>query len=423
MGNSSLQNTNDNTNKNMTLNNDVSNKKMKISNNTKSNVEKPQKIGKNSNDIKIFEENLKKQHPHKLGQEPNNIKIFEENLKKQETKKNEKNITNKQNNITNIKMDDEIDFNNDLLNNIVVEPNEPNELYEYNEPYIMDEEDDIRAPIPSTSGILLDDGTDDFIEFKKSILADNTLEPDMKQILIQSRLDTIKKFEAKSKSNIEKAFRAGMVSILMVKLKSNEYCKINTIQKEQVLKQIDKWIDGIIKTIKLDSEILYEINGLIDEIKFVRTDFDDIKLKQIFEPKNPDDYICFIDTMETIKLQSIKEEQERINKKMEQKRLEEEAEKKRLEEEEEKNQIMIVRKELVNVLILNLNKLSLIDKETKELKEIVIIPINNYIGLITDYIEIPSNDILTEFVKFINSIRIVKDVKEKILNLIKNSSI
>lgn len=372
----------------------------------------------------------KTEKPKKIGKNPNNIKNFEENLKKQEIKKDENNTVNKQNKLTNNKMDDEINFNNNLLNNIVIEPNKPNIMEEdeneqdkYNEPYIMDEENDIRAPIPSTSGILLDDGTDDFIEFKKSILADNTLDEDMKQILIQSRLDMIKKFEAKSKSNIEKAFRSGIISILIVKLKSNEYCKINTDQKEHVLKQIDKWIDGTIKIIKLDSEILYEINGLIDEIKFVRTDFDGVKLKKIFEPKNSDDYICFIDTMETIKLQSIKEEQERINKKMEQKRLEEEAKKKFLEEEEKKTQLIKVRKELVEVLIFNLNKLSLIDKETKQLKENVIIPINNYIELISDYIEIPNDDILIQFVKFINSIRIVKETKEKIINLIKNSSI
>lgn len=410
---------------NPSLHNQNLNKKMKTSK-----TEKSKKIGKNPNSFKTFGKNLIKQHPQKLGQEPNNIKNFEENLKKQEIKKDENNIVNKQNQLNNNKMDDEINFNNNLLNNIVIESNEPNIMEEdedvqdkYNEAYIIDEENDIRAPIPSTSGILLDDGIDDFIEFKKSILADNTLDEDMKQILIQSRLDMIKKFEAKSKSNIEKAFRTGTVSILKVKLKSNEYCKINSIQKEQVLKQIDKWIDGTINIIKLDSEILYEINGLIDEIKFVRTDFDDLKLKQIFEPKNSDDYICFIDTMETIKLQSIKEEQERNNKKIEQKRLEEEeAEKKRLEEEK-KNQLIKVRKELVEVLIFNLNKLSLIDKETKQLRENVIIPINNYIGLISDYIEIPSDDILRQFVKFINSIRIIKETKEKILNLIKNSPI
>lgn len=313
-------------------------------------------------------------------------------------------------------MDDENNFNNNLLNNIVIEQNEPNELLEYNNPYIIDEDINIRDPIPSTSEILLDDGINNFVEFKKSILDDNTIDNDMKQILIQSRLDAIKKFNDESKSNIEKAIRVGKISILTVKLKSDKYCKINTVQKEHVLKKIDKWINGTIKTIKLDSEILYEINELINEIKFVRTDFDDIKLKQIFEPKNSDDYICFVDTMEAIKIQSIKEEQDRINKKIEQKRLEE-------EKEEKKTQIIRVRKELVEVLIFNLNKLSLVDKETKLLKENVIIPINNYIELITDYIEISNNEILTQFVKFINSIRILKETKEKILNLIKNSLI
>ena len=392
MGISSSQNTNTYTNK-----------KMKTSKDTKSNTTKQKNIEKN-----------------------------EKNEKNMTNITNITNITNKQNNN---KMDDENNFNNDWLNNIVIEPNEPNEpneqneqnepngYIEPNEPFIMDEDDDIRTPISSTFGILLDDGTDDFIKFKKSILSDNTLDNDMKQILIKSRLDTIEKFESRSKFNIEKAFRVGIVSILIVKLKSNEYYKINIVQKEQVLKQIDKWIDGIIKTIKLDSEILYEINELIDEIKFMRVDFDDLKIKKIFEPKNQDDYICFVDIMEAIKVQSIKEEQERINKKLEQKRLEEEAEQKHLEEEEKKNNIIMVRKELVDVLILNLNKLCLIDKETKQLMKNIIIPINNYVGLITDYIEIQSDDILTQFVKFINSIRIAKDTKERIINLIKNSSI
>ena len=75
------------------------------------------------------------------------------------------------------------------------------------------------------------------------------------------------------------------------------------------------------------------------------------------------------------------------------------------------------------MLILNLNKLSTYDKETKQLKGIVLSPINNYVELITDYIEISNDETLTQFVKFINSIRIVKDVKEQILNLIKKSPI
>lgn len=280
--------------------------------------------------------------------------------------------------------------------------------------------DYVRPPISSIRQTLIDDEPDDFIEFKKSILADNTLDSDMKQILIQSRLDAMGNFEEKSKSNIEKAFRTETVGIIKIKIKSSEYCKMDAWQKDIVLKLIDKWIDGSMRTIKLDSEILYLINELIDEIKFTKKKFDDSKAKQIFEPKNPDDYICFADTMELIKLQSIKEEEDRINIMEKQRRLDEEVEKKRLEDEKIKNKIISDRKELVYDVIFNLNKLSLIDKETKQLKEIVQEPINNYIGLITDYIEIPDSETLTQLKKFINSIRIAKDIRSKILNLIKD---
>ncbi len=345
-------------------------------------------------------------------------------------KKNENNIiykSNKEEDILTNKMYSKTAFKK----NIIIKPDEPNEPNEPDKPdiIIMEEdnydkyEDNIRAPIPSTSDILIDDTNNNFIEFQKSIMADNTLDSDMKQILIQSRLDTIKKYEEKSKSNIEKSFRAVLISILIVRLKKNEYKKINQIQKEFVLKQIDKWIDGKINIIKLDSEILYEINELIDEIKFLTINFDDLKIKKIFEPHNKDDYICFIDTMEIIKSQSIKEEQERINNKIKQKNLEEETVKKLQEEEEKKIYNMKVRKELLQVLILNLNKLSLIEDKTKILKELILTPINNYIELVSDYIEISNNETLIEFEKFIKSIRIIKETKEKILNLIKFSSI
>lgn len=285
------------------------------------------------------------------------------------------------------------------------------------------DEDFVRPPIPSKTGILIDDENDDFEEFKKSILDNKSIDKEMKQILIKSRLDVIKKFDERSKFNIEKGFRSEKISILTVRLKNNQYNKINSTQKKFVIDQIDKWIDGIIKTIKLDSEVLYEIIELISEIKLIRTEFNDQEIKKIFEPKNPDDYSCFIDTMEIIKLQSIKEEQERINKKNEQKLLEEEAKKKYQEEQEKKNQLIKIRKDLIDVIIINLNKLSSFDNNIKLLKEAVMMPINNYIGLDSDYIEISNGETFIELIKFINSIRILKDIKDKILNLIKNSSI
>jgi hypothetical protein len=264
---------------------------------------------------------------------------------------------------------------------------------------IYDEFNNIRDPIPSKSDILFDYGTENFEEFKNSILADETIDNDLKQILIQSRLDIIEKFENESRLNIEKAFRSDTISILIVKLKNTNYNKININQKKYIIQQIDLWIDGYIQKIVLESEILYEIFELIREIKFLRPEICEIKIKNIFEPKNSDDFNSFVNNMETIKEQSIKEEQDRINKL------------------EEKNNNIKCRKDLVEILIINLNKLSIIDSKTKNLKEHLNIPINKYINLETDFIEINNDEIFTKFIEFVKSIRIEK--KDLIINLIK----
>lgn len=106
-----------------------------------------------------------------------------------------------------------------------------------------------------------------------------------------------------------------------------------------MINQIDKWIDGKISIIKLESEILFELYELIDSIKITCPDINDIEIKKIFEPKNLDDYIYFIDTMDLIKTQSIKEEQERINKKIEKEKTEEDEKKKEEEYKDNKKKL------------------------------------------------------------------------------------
>ena len=83
-----------------------------------------------------------------------------------------------------------------------------------------------------------------------------------------------------------------------------------------------------------------------------------------------------------------------------------------------KNTKIKIRQNLLEILILNLNKLCLIDVQTKSLKNELEVPISKFIGLETDYIELNEN--LNEKInKFINSIRIIKENKEKLLSLIK----
>ena len=250
-------------------------------------------------------------------------------------------------------------------------------------------------------------------------MLDDSIEENMKQIMIKSRLDVINKNNERNKSNIESAFRIGIAAPIIVKLKDAEYMKISFEQKKKILTQIDNWVDGKIFCVRLEDEILYEIYELIDDIKSIRIDINDQKIKKIFEPNNPINYIEFEKMMKIIKIQSIKDEEERIKKKLEKEKLEEEERRARLEKEQQKIKEIERRKEVIDKLLLNLNKLSLIDVKTKILKDEIEININNYLELKTEFVELNSEDLFRDLNKFINSIRITKETKDIILNLIK----
>lgn len=307
------------------------------------------------------------------------------------------------------------------MNNTIVNNNNQTIQNEYdfeNNDFEYDDEENISIPIPSKFDILIGNEMEEFEVFKRSILSDKSIDQNIKQILIQSRMEQLEKIESKTKINMETAIRSGIVSILIVRLKNDTYTNIGIEQKKYLINQIDKWIDGKIQVIKLESEILFELYELIDTIKIMYPNVDDIKIKNIFEPKNLDDYLNFIDAIEQIKIQSIKEEQERINKKIEKEKIEEELKKIKEEEEEIKNIEIKKRESQLNVLIFNLNKLSFLDIHTKNLKIDLEVHINKFIGLETNYIEL-KYELYEKICKFINSIRIDKENKQQILSLIK----
>ena len=359
------------------------------------------------------------EHGYKLNHKPNSFKKFEENLKKQidnnsqeitNNKMNTDKITN--NKITNNKLTNNKIINNKIINNFIDDEenlanpyhNIINNNYLNNDNFKNDNEENINFSKPD---ILIENETDEFEIFKMKILSDKTIDEDMKQILIESRKEQLYKFKSKTKNNIENALRSGIISILIVRLKNDNLVNIDVETKKFLINQIDKWIDGKIKVIKLESETMFELYELINLIKITRPDIDDVGIKKIFEPKNLDDYICYVDTMEKIKLYSIKEEQEKINKQIEKAKL-----------EEEKNIEIGERQKLLKVLIHNLNKLSLIDVETTNLKKDLEIYLNKFISLETNYIEL-NNGLYEKICNFINSIRISGENKKMLLNSIK----
>ena len=279
--------------------------------------------------------------------------------------------------------------------------------------------DDVRQPIPTITEKLIDDVNDNFEEFKRQIMSDNSIDNDLKEVIIKSRQEYIENFENKSKKNMERGFRSGLIVPLIIKIKSPEFKNIPEEQKSIILNNIDKWIDGYIQIVELYAEPMYQIFELIDDLKKSNKIIDSSKLKNIFIPKNYDEYIDLVNTMDIIKTQSIKEEEDRKNREQEEIRLLEEEVKKIKELENIKILQIQLREDKLSVFKFNLNKISLIDHETKILKEHLDLPLKNFINLESEFI-ILDIEIATKFIKFLNSIRIKKEDKEHLINLCKS---
>lgn len=305
-------------------------------------------------------------------------------------------MNNNNNEITNKSINKNI-LNKEIVTNMS-EINDLNNMEDF-------DNDNIRAPIPTMVDKLISynpEDIDEFEIFKQKIELNDSIDPDLKEIMIQSRKDSIDKFELKSKSNIEKIMRANIICCLSAKLKLNSNNNTGITQQENsfILFKINEWIDGNIKTIKLNSNTLYQLFQIIDIIKNERQNINSIEIKNIFEPEDYFDYISLVDTIKI------------INKKI----AEEKIEKKKLEEE--KLDKIKFRQELLSLLMLNLNKLSLFDNKIKTIKDEIEPIINKYINLEIEYIEL-NNESSENLIKFLNSIRISRENKDNILKLLK----
>ena len=407
----------------------------KINGNDKTNKKSIEKINKNKNKNKDMNIPI-----HKILDLPNNIDKFEQNLikkteekikknkelkikkneelvneelkikKKKESKKMNKNLEQK-------KLNNNLDENGIINTN--TDANTINKMKQSRNYLNNDfDEDEVRQPIPQKTDCLIGNVIDinnenEFEMFKNQILMDNSLDSTMKQIIIDSRSDFIKRQKQKIEENTQKILKINLIVPLQIKLKDVGFNKISTKNKEKILLLIDKWVDDKINLISLDSESLYQLYELVDQIgleKKIKTE----KIKNIFAPTNPDEFIELIEMMEIIKNQSIQEENKRIQKELELKKIQEENEIKQKELELLKIQEINTRNEQVKLLLFNLNKISGYDCEIKNLKNNLELPVNKYCNLETDQILMDEN-VYTNTIKFIKSIRMGLQDKETLL--------
>jgi hypothetical protein len=334
--------------------------------------------------------------------------------KKRESKKMNKNLEQK-------KLNNNLDGNGIINTN--TDANTINKMKQSRNYLNNDfDEDEVRQPIPQKTDCLIGNVIDinnenEFEMFKNQILMDNSLDSTMKQIIIDSRSDFIKRQKQKIEENTQKILKINLIVPLQIKLKDVGFNKISTENKEKILLLIDKWVDDKINLISLDSESLYQLYELVDQIgleKKIKTE----KIKNIFAPTNPDEFIELIEMMEIIKNQSIQEENKRIQKELELKKIQEENEIKQKELELLKIQEINSRNEHVKLLLFNLNKISGYDCEIKNLKNNLESPVDKYCNLETDQILLNDN-VYTNTIKFIKSIRMGLQDKETLLNICK----
>lgn len=304
-----------------------------------------------------------------------------------------------------------VDINEYKQDDIIDNTNNYNNFNDFEEQYVPE-------PIQTYTDKLIGDFEtefDDFETFKQNIISDNSIDESMKKIIIESRKDFIDKFENKVLKSAEKTMRIGITSLLIVKIKSQNNLVFNNEFKKKILEDIDKWIDGTITIIALESDQLYQLQEIIKKIEKEKKITGIEKLKNIFVPHNYSEYLDFVDFMEIIK----KEEQEKINKELEEIKLLEQEEIRKKEIEEKNNNEIKLRESKLSILHLNLNKIGCFDKETLILKEKLFQPIKKFIDLETNTI-ILDNGLYGNLLKFLNSIRIKKEDKEEIINLCEN---
>ena len=260
------------------------------------------------------------------------------------------------------------------------------------------------------------DEENEYYEFKKKIMSDNTIDNHMKSIMLQSKreyIDNLKQNDPNKCILTESHELNEFFKILEIKSKTSiEYLN----HKNYLIQKIKNFNNNKIKTILLEFEMCWDVYCLInDEIKNKNNK---TKLFEIFKPADPNEYANYVKIISISKKEYDKQELEK-KQKLERKRLKKEANEKKNKELEEKNKNeKNKRANIISVILNQLNKLSNYDDEIKQLQIDLIQIFSNYLNLDTDHVIMDSNT-NSRFCKFIDSVRISPDDKNNIKNICK----
>jgi hypothetical protein len=256
-----------------------------------------------------------------------------------------------------------------------------------------------------------------YLDFKKKIMSDNTLDNQMKSILLQSRKEYL---DSLRKKIIDKEI--SLTPELKIFMREYEkkcvLSKIYQNHKEVLIKKIKNYCEKKTKIILLEFEMCWDIYKLINN-KIFDVDTKN-KLLEIFKPADVEEYKNYVRIIEmSMKDYDKKQKKEKENKLMEKNKIlkKEKEEKERIILEEKKKIEIIDRQKIISILDKYFKKLMLFDDEVNQIKTELDMSIKKYINFETEHIECDRN-LHSRFNKFIDSVRISQEEKKIILKSI-----
>ena len=255
----------------------------------------------------------------------------------------------------------------------------------------MNDIDDIPPPIPSINEKIIDELEEfnilnkEFNEFQNNIRNNYNYDSAMKDIMIKTRKEYIENLSNK----LLKENKENLMNNFFDKIKGYENKYLESRFEILELK-INEYIHNPeVKEIILDYELYYEIYELLNKIS------DNLLKKKLHDIFKTDDLEKFNEYLEIIKIS--KNDYELLQKK--------------------NNEIKELRKKKFLSVFSNFEKLSKFDKSINDLKINISQTIEDYLLLKINNLEI-NEEYKNKFIEFLNSIRIEKNDKDYIINLI-----
>ena len=271
-----------------------------------------------------------------------------------------------------------------------------------------DSDDDYRPPIAVKIQNLTYGNFEPFEEYKKKINENDEYDEEMKQALIETRMDFLMEnipellIDSNNNPNTKinnDEYMNRVIKLAEVANKINEIIELNNNVGTKLKNKINDYINLNTDLITFDNESFLDIEQIFDKIKL-----DPSILTNVFDIIVPENKEAFQEYKQIVEQSKNDYQifQEKIR--LEQELIQLEQEKIKFQKEQEQNDIKIEKERrigITNILMSKIVKILGFDNEARELKEILTPILEDYNNLVIHYINLEPSDLdkVNNFIK------------------------